>query len=326
MELGKFISTTKTKNDLLARWLPQLVDAVEFIHQQGVAHCDIKPTNIFIKTIMREDPTAVGIKLIDFGLACNEDQCNAPRGTLYYWSPEAFLVAGKKDVPRTLEEYKKDDLWALGMTLFQAIHGLVLVKFFPDIETSHDVVSFYQYIRDSENIPLVSDVEYIPYVCITSKRAIFEERKTFLDNPLGQKKRVDYRRYLCVDPELRRISQYTRQQQRIRSVKKNVATLYNRLRDARQAAYLKKKQTSLLAVVRGAWRHPTPTFEEFIQQIKERAHIKQEDVFFRHLLKNDQYWATFWTDLITTTRAGKRITQSQFRKLKQEIDALRTRT
>jgi serine/threonine protein kinase len=306
MELGLFISSTSTsissKNKLLAHWLPQLVDAVEFIHQQGVAHCDIKPANIFIRTILNEESN-VGIKLIDFGLACNKDQCNAPRGTPDYWSPEAFLLFGEKHVPRTLKEYMKDDLWAMGMTLFEAIHGNVIAKFFPGIKTTQDLRSFYQYIRGSNTIPLVDDVEYIPYRCITSKRYIFQEKKAFL---AGQNKRLNYHYYLRIDPNSRKIPSSQIQQhtkQKIKKFRVSIETIYNTLREARQRRFLKKKQSSLLAVIRGVWRDPTLTFQDFIQQAKNKVNIQQDQAFFQNLLQNRQDWGTFMSDMITTTRA-----------------------
>ena len=312
MELGLFISSTSississisSKNKLLARWLPQLVDAVEFIHQQGVAHCDIKPTNIFIRTILNEESN-VGIKLIDFGLACNKNQCGAPRGTPDYWSPEAFLLVGEKNIPRTLKEYMKDDLWAMGMTLFEAIHGKVIAKFFPKIRTRHELSVFYEYIRGSNTIPLVDDVEYIPYRCTTSKRYIFQEKKAFL---AGQNKRLNYHYYLRIDPNLRKIPRQIQQQQtkqKIKNLRASIERIYNTLREARQRRFLKKKQTSLLAVLRGVWRDPTPTFHDFIQQAKNKVNIQQDQAFFRNLLQNDQDWRTFMSDLITITRARR---------------------
>ena len=46
------------------KYMLQIVDGVQFIHQQGIVHLDLKPENI-----MCLNKTGGKIKLIDFGLA-----------------------------------------------------------------------------------------------------------------------------------------------------------------------------------------------------------------------------------------------------------------
>ena len=42
-------------------------DALDLVHGAGVAHRDVKPANIFV--LRPSDATAMGVKLLDFGVA-----------------------------------------------------------------------------------------------------------------------------------------------------------------------------------------------------------------------------------------------------------------
>ncbi len=46
--------------------LDQMARAIDYAHQQGVLHCDIKPANVFLQ--QSADPAPI-VKILDFGLA-----------------------------------------------------------------------------------------------------------------------------------------------------------------------------------------------------------------------------------------------------------------
>jgi len=91
----------------------QLVDAVLYLHESGVAHRDIKPENILLDSEMR-------IMLADFGCAYIGEDMQKPRtntfvGTAAYISPE--VLARSEANPTSL------DIWAIGCTLFFFLFG-----------------------------------------------------------------------------------------------------------------------------------------------------------------------------------------------------------
>ncbi|KAL1961101.1 hypothetical protein VTO42DRAFT_3046 [Malbranchea cinnamomea] len=77
---------SKVSEDDRAIFFSQLLDAVAFLHEQGICHRDIKPDNILVK---RYDPP--DSMLTDFGCASDQEEImyDAP-GTIPYLAPEQF--------------------------------------------------------------------------------------------------------------------------------------------------------------------------------------------------------------------------------------------
>jgi serine/threonine protein kinase len=102
-------------NVVIENLFNQMIDAIEYVHSQGLIHRDIKPSNFMV--------TQEGsIKLLDFGIAKNlndgavdytKTSMAQQMGTPMYMSPE--------QVRNTAEITEKSDVYSLGVVLWQMV-------------------------------------------------------------------------------------------------------------------------------------------------------------------------------------------------------------
>jgi uncharacterized protein (TIGR02145 family) len=102
-------------NVVIENLFNQMIDAIEYVHSQGLIHRDIKPSNFMV--------TQEGsIKLLDFGIAKNlndgavdytKTSMAQQMGTPMYMSPE--------QVRNTAEITEKSDIYSLGVVLWQMV-------------------------------------------------------------------------------------------------------------------------------------------------------------------------------------------------------------
>jgi serine/threonine-protein kinase len=115
-DIGDAIATRKALSfRVLVDVFSQTLEALEYIHLRKIAHCDIKPENIFI-TRDAYDRRLVVVKLIDFGIARNFDGPlelqTYVSGDPRYMPPEQ----GRLNFPID----HRVDLYALGMTFYES--------------------------------------------------------------------------------------------------------------------------------------------------------------------------------------------------------------
>ena len=116
-DVGDAIATRKQLSfRVLVDLFGQTLDALRYIHQRKIAHCDIKPENIFI-TRDSYDRRLVIVKLIDFGISRNYDgplelQTHIS-GDPRYMPPEQAKINFPID--------HRVDLYALGMTFYESV-------------------------------------------------------------------------------------------------------------------------------------------------------------------------------------------------------------
>ncbi|KNC82661.1 CAMK/CAMKL/CHK1 protein kinase [Sphaeroforma arctica JP610] len=119
-------------------YFTQLVSAIRYMHDVGVAHRDIKLENVCL------DSSKKTAKLVDFGLSeCVNERPGALYkrhvGTIPYMAAELWY---NQDATYVEVDIKATDVWALGVLLF-----CLLVGRFPWGEASHRSKEYQMYLR-----------------------------------------------------------------------------------------------------------------------------------------------------------------------------------
>jgi serine/threonine protein kinase len=107
----------KLNDNEIKNLLSQMLDAIEYVHEQGLVHRDIKPSNFMITPSGK-------VKLMDFGIAKQTDPNSSDytstgttqqMGTPMYMSPE--------QVHETKNVTAQSDIYSLGVVLWQMVTG-----------------------------------------------------------------------------------------------------------------------------------------------------------------------------------------------------------
>jgi len=106
--LKQVLATRQLTNAEALRVVLDVVSALEYAHQHGIFHLDLKPSNVLVS---REGE----VKLIDFGVGTSLvagllTEANAVVGTPFYMAPEQWTT-GDVDV--------RADIWAIGSLLYE---------------------------------------------------------------------------------------------------------------------------------------------------------------------------------------------------------------
>src|SRR5262249_43943206 len=106
--------------------IPQICDALQYAHEEGIVHRDIKPENVLLDRKGR-------VKIADFGLAPLFGSTSGPvtlagsrqvMGTPYYMAPEQIYQ------PHTVDH--RADIYSLGVMFYEVLTGeLPLGSFAP---------------------------------------------------------------------------------------------------------------------------------------------------------------------------------------------------
>jgi serine/threonine-protein kinase len=127
--LRSILSEGRLSQDRAIHIAIEVLEALEYIHEQGIVHRDLKPENIMVDA---KD----NIKLIDFGIAGDAGarrltyaNFTATLGTADYISPEQ--VKGKRGDGRS-------DIYAMGVILYEMLTGRLPFSGSSPIEIMND--------------------------------------------------------------------------------------------------------------------------------------------------------------------------------------------
>ncbi len=112
MDLAAKLKQARLTFTRSAELVATVADALQYAHQQGLVHCDVKPGNIFLDE--NETPW-----LADFGLALREQDVSYAKvyvGTTFYMSPEQASGEGHRVDARS-------DIFSLGIVLYELLAG-----------------------------------------------------------------------------------------------------------------------------------------------------------------------------------------------------------
>jgi serine kinase len=108
----RYIQRNGAIKDVIARsWIQQTGEAVRYLHEQNIAHRDLKLENLLLDN-------GYTIKICDFGFVkddCNKDISRTYCGSKSYAAPE--ILRGEPYDPR------KADIWAIGVILYIFVTG-----------------------------------------------------------------------------------------------------------------------------------------------------------------------------------------------------------
>lgn len=103
------VISPQSNQPIFLRWAKELLEALDYLHQHGIAHLDVKPENIGFDYQMQ-------LKLFDFGL-CTLSNCAAKTiiSTDRCGTP---LLAAPEIATQTHYDARKADIWSFGITMY----------------------------------------------------------------------------------------------------------------------------------------------------------------------------------------------------------------
>jgi predicted Ser/Thr protein kinase len=176
--------------------LLQIAEAMNYLHENGVMHRDLKANNVLINVVEDQDghlsSSSLQVKLTDFGLSklkLHDSQYTTPMvGTTRWRAPEAF------EDKENREKYTKSaDVYSFSMLCFEVLTGDVPFKDKP-------LVTLLESIRDGVR-PQLPDVDYCPdYLSALIKKCWATDATERPQFPMICQLLVDYKAMLLKHP------------------------------------------------------------------------------------------------------------------------------
>lgn len=118
-DLHTLIHGAELREEHVFSWIPQVCRALQFAHDAGLVHRDVKPANIFITSDGR-------VKVGDFGLVKIRNHALAPLGIT-----QLAISVGTPDylAPEAAEAWSdvdgRADVYSLGVVLYEVLTGTI---------------------------------------------------------------------------------------------------------------------------------------------------------------------------------------------------------
>ena len=120
----------KNNLELFKSFIIDIAKALKLIHEKGIVHRNIKPHNIFIQKLNKNNKK---VKIGDFSSAIYIKEINdsQPMGTIFYTAPE---------IVKNLDYNEKCDMWSVGITLFEIYFGVLPYGRYPNTKKMNDMI------------------------------------------------------------------------------------------------------------------------------------------------------------------------------------------
>lgn len=99
---------------VIASIFKQIIVGIQYLHVHGIVHRDIKPSNILLFSNGL-------VKVSDFGIGHSFQSADTVIGTPAYQAPEVIEDDGYGEEEDLIDPVK-EDIWSLGVTLFQTVY------------------------------------------------------------------------------------------------------------------------------------------------------------------------------------------------------------
>jgi serine/threonine protein kinase len=99
-----------------------VLEILEYTHQQGFVHLDIKPENLMFRRPLNE---SIDVVLVDFGIARGPGQFGLEAGTVNWSPPERIASTVRQITPpeNTPRPHPSMDVYAVGLLLYYMVTG-----------------------------------------------------------------------------------------------------------------------------------------------------------------------------------------------------------